>query len=142
MAQVSKTKKRIFIVILMLVLSAIFTFVLLSPEQRNGMFNAIGGEGANNEVEKELKAYISVKTVTSRQAAFGDDWIIKGKIFNTHDSLDVTEIKLMFNFSDGVETVTLNEKINAGNTVGRKFKERISGHGDAEFESVEVLEAK
>lgn len=142
MSEKPKRKKRIIVIVGLLLVALLLTFTLLSPEQRNGILNGFGGEGTENADGEELKDFISIQSVTSRKANIGDDWIIKGKIFNEHDSLDVSEIKLMFNFSDGVETVTLFEKVRSKNTVGRKFKERIGGHGSAQFESVEVLEAK
>ncbi|MBD3636500.1 MAG: hypothetical protein HUJ25_04090 [Crocinitomicaceae bacterium] len=138
----SKKGKRILLGFMLVLLALLVTYMMLPAKTRNDIMNEVGGEGIENTEGKELKEYISVQGVISRQAVVGDDWVIKGKLFNQHDSLDVSEIKLMFNFSDGVETVTLEEEIRAGNIVGRKFKERISGHGDAEFESVEVLEAK
>jgi hypothetical protein len=135
-----KKRKRLIIGFIIFDLIIVGVYFALPAETRNDIFNSMSENGKNIDTD-QLKDYISIQSITSRKAVVGDDWIIKGKIFNKHDSLNVSKMKLMFNFSDGVETLTLEESIPAGNVVAQKFKERISGHGDAEFESIDVLEA-
>lgn len=144
MSQPKKKKKGKGFIIILIVLIAIVAgvYFALPNDKRKNLFESLGIENSDFVIDNEFESFIQIRNVSSRQAMIGDDWIIKGKIFNTHEEKDLTKVTLMFNFSDGVETVSYVEVIRAGNTVGRKFKERISGHGDAEFESIKVIEAE
>ena len=137
-----KRGKRILIALIIVIAIVGGIYIAMPSEKRKELFESMGIENSDYVIENEFESFIQIRNVTSRQAMIGDDWIIKGKIFNTHEEKDLTKVTLMFNFSDGVETVSYVEVIRAGNIVGRKFKERISGHGDAEFESIEVIEAE
>jgi hypothetical protein len=137
----SKKRKRLILGFLIIDLIIVIIYFSLPAETKNRILNSVS-EGVENAENKPLKEFVSIQSLTSRKAVLGDDWIVKGKIFNMHDSLSVSSMKLMFNFSDGVETVMWHEEIPPKNSVARKFKERISGHGDAKFLSVDVLEAK
>lgn len=143
MASTRKKKrgKRILIVLIILIAVAAGTYFILPPEKRKQLFEQLGIQNVDFVIDNEFESFVAIRNVSARQAAMGGDWIIKGKIFNTHEVKDLTEVTLMFNFSDGVETKTYRELIRPGNKVGRKFKERFKSHKEAKFEAIEVIEA-
>lgn len=134
--------KRIMIFLLIVVVGTGVAYYVLPNETKRQVYESLGIENSNFVTSKELESFVMIRNMTSRKALIGDGWVIKGTIFNTHETTIVRKVKLMFNFSDGVETVTLSETIPPNNSVGKKFKEKISGHGDADFQSVEVLNAE
>ena len=145
MSQPKKKKKRgkrilIFLIVLLVIMAG--TYFVLPSDKRKQIFESLGIENSDYVIDNEFESFVAVRGVSARPATFGSDWIVKGKIFNTHETKDLNSVTLMFNFTDGVETRTIIELIRPGNKVGKKFKERFSGHGNAEFESIEVIEAK
>lgn len=138
----SKLFKRLIVVSILITGISIGIIYLLPDEQKIKIYDALGIENSDFVTNNQLENYVVVRNTNSRKALVGDKWIISGKLFNLHETATVKQIKLMFNFSDGVETITLSENIPPKNTLGKKFKEKISGHGEADFISVDVIDAK
>ena len=138
----AKFYKRLMIFLLVIVVGCGVAYYVLPNETKRQVYETLGIEDSNFVKSKGLESYVVIRNMTSRKALLGDSWVIKGAIFNTHETAIVKKVKLMFNFSDGVETVTLGETIPPKNSVGKKFKEKITGHNDADFLSVEVLDAE
>lgn len=138
----SKILKRIVVGFLMISGLSIGLFYLLPNEQKVKIFETLGIENSDYVTDKQLENYVVIRNTNSRKALVGDKWIVSGKLFNLHETATVKKVKLMFNFSDGVETITITENIPPKNTLGKKFKEKIPGHGDADFISVDVIDAK
>jgi hypothetical protein len=134
--------KRIILVLMILSGFCIGMFFLLPDKNKVQVFEALGIEDSDFVKNRQLENYVVVRNTNSRKALIGDNWIISGKLFNLHETAVVKKVKLMFNFSDGVETVTLTTTLQPKNTMGKKFKEKISGHGNADFTSVEILDAE
>jgi hypothetical protein len=137
-----KILKRLLVSLLVLCFLGFGVFYFLPDEQKVRFFEALGIEDSDYVKNKQLENYVVIRNTNSRRALVGDKWIISGKLFNLHETVTVKQVKLMFNFSDGVETITLIDNIPPKNTLGKKFKEKISGHGDADFISVDVIDAK
>lgn len=143
----NKPKKRNYLKLLLFFLILIVgigyaIFYFLPDEQKVKVFDTLGIENSDYVTNKQLENYVVVRNINSRKAMVGDKWIISGKIFNLHETAFIEKVKLMFNFSDGVETVTISCNIEPQNSTGEKFKEKITGHGDADFISVDVIDAK
>ena len=143
MAKSKKRKlgKRILIIFIILVAILAGTYFALPAEKRKQVIEALGIQNSDYVIDNEFESFVAIRNVSARQAVVGNNWIIKGKIFNTHETKDLNQVTLMFNFSDGVETRTYHHLIRPGNTVGKKFKERFKNHDSAEFESIDVIEA-
>lgn len=137
-----KTGKKILIAVLVVIFLASITYFFLPQDKKNELRQNLGVEESSPSISQEDEKTVVVRNVNSHKAMIGDNWIISGKIFNLHESENISRVKLMFTFSDGIETITLLENIPAKNSLGKKFKQKFSGHGDADFESVTVLEYK
>lgn len=142
MQKKKKTGKKILIAVLVTIILASVIYLLLPEDQKNELRQNFGIEESSPIISHEDEKTVVVRNVNSHKAMIGDNWIISGKIFNLHETENISRVKLMFTFSDGVETITLIENIPAKNSLGKKFKQKFSGHGDADFESVTVLEYK
>ncbi|MEX1003313.1 MAG: hypothetical protein WDZ35_14435 [Crocinitomicaceae bacterium] len=134
--------KQLFYFLLVLCGISVLTFLILPEEQKNKLLNFIGIEQSDLLSTEDSGEVLVVRNTSSRKALIGNKWIISGKLFNIDDSLTVNHVKLMFNFSDGIETVEYNYKIRPKNTFGKKFKEKFSGHEKAEFLNIDVVDVK
>lgn len=136
----SNKRKNGFVISMSVVILAGIAYVFLPEEQKDDLLDSVGLSDETEEVA--FKDFVEVRNLTSRKALIGGDWIIKGQLFNVHPDRAVKKVKLLFNFDDGVEAIWLNETISAQNKTGRKFKERVSGHSEAQFIDVDVIAAE
>ena len=121
-----------------IILIAVVTYFLLPAKTKTRLHNSVGisYEEASGD-EKVDEDFVVIRSISSRNALIGDRQVITGKLYNTHDSLSFTNIKLRFDFSDGIETVTYNFKLRPKNS-GKKFKEKFEGHKEDSFQKVVV----
>ncbi|UKN02561.1 hypothetical protein K6119_03400 [Paracrocinitomix mangrovi] len=137
-----KWLKRILLALFLIIVGLGVTYFVLPNEKKRKLYQDLGIEDSEFISASDFESFISIRKVTSRKALVGDKWVIKGQIFNTHESKTLSKVELRFNFSDGSENVEIETQVSPQNGIGKSFKEKVEGHGKADFLSVDVVNAE
>lgn len=139
-----KLAKRIFTIIGVLVvvlLLGVFIFMnTASDYDKKSVLQEIGLEDSGFARDFAKESYLECEVLTARKNLLGDKWVIKGNLYTTNKSMNFTEQKIKFMFSDGNEVFSFYKKINGSQIFKRPFSIRIPDHENANFIGVKVVE--